>query len=569
MHTPLHHAPLHHALLHHQDRAGLAPRTSKGAPLPPSPNISRRALAALAALALLAAACSSGGGKSATDVAVSASHTLKLAFGADMQVPDPDIFYEIEGNAVVTSVYEGLVKYANGTTQIVPALAQSWTISPDGLTYTFKLRPNVTFHDGTPVNSAAAKFSFQRRAGVNSAPAYMVADVVGMDAPDPLTFVVHLDKPVSAFMDYLAAPYSPKLVSPTAVTAHETGGNPGDWAQGWLKTNDAGTGPYTISQFVPGSHYVLSSYTGYWGTKPYYSAVTITIVPDASTQQVELQNGQLSMIMHGLPVNAVDSFKSNPNFVVKEFPAQLKAMLYVNPNKGVFASAALRQALRSAINKKAIVSSVYGNTLATVSTQAFPVGEFPAGQAADNPAYDPSKLTSAVHALTGSKTVRLAYSTDDPTNQRVAEFVQSELSAVGLSVTIQGVPIGQVFNYASTPPDQLPDLLVWTVNPDDSHPDSWIRIFSNTNGSLNELHGSVPQADTLMDAGLHATDPATIQQDYAQAGVLVAGSGEWISIADVKDTVVSHAGVTGWYFQLPTADTVVLGNLAFSGGSGG
>jgi peptide/nickel transport system substrate-binding protein len=535
----------------------------------PVSNPTRRALVVLAAVAVLLAACGSSGPSSGASSAVSSSHTLKLAFGHDMQVPDPDIFYEIEGNAVVTSVYEGLVKYANGSTKIVPALADSWTASPDGLTYTFKLHPNVTFHDGTAVDSAAAKFSFQRRAGVNSAPAYMVADVASMDTPDPLTFVVHLDKPVSAFLDYLAAPYSPKLVSPTAVQAHETGGNPGDWAQNWLKTNDAGTGPYAISQFVPGSHYVLTAYPGYWGTKPYYSTVTINIVPDASTQQVELQNGQLSMILHGLPVNAVQSFRSDSGFEVKDFPAELKAMLYVNPNKGVFANPTIRTDLRSAINKKAIVSSVYGNTLATVSTQAYPINEFPAGQAADNPTYDPSKLSSAVHSSQGSKTVDLVYSTDDPTNQRVAEFVQSELSAVGLSVTIRGVPLSQVFNYASTPPDQVPDLLVWTVNPDDAHPDSWARIFSNTNGSLNELHGSVPQADALMDAGLHSTDPATIQQSYAQAGTLIANSGEWISIADVKDTVVSHAGVSGWYFQLPTGDTVVLGQLAFSGGSSG
>ena len=75
----------------------------------------------------------------------------------------------------------------------------------------------------------------------------------------------------------------------------------------------------------------------------------------------------------------------------------------------------------------------------------------------------------------------------------------------------------------------------------------------------------MPQADALMDAGLHATNPATIQSDYAEAGTLVADSGEWISIADVRDVVVSHAGVSGWYFQLPTADTVALGDLAYTG----
>jgi peptide/nickel transport system substrate-binding protein len=489
------------------------------------------------------------------------SHTLHLAFGADMQVPDPDIFYEIEGNAVMSSIYEGLVQYANGSTKIVPSLATAWTVSPDGMTYTFTLRTGVTFHDGTPFNSAAAAFSFSRRTGVNSAPAYMLADVTSTATPDPQTFVVHLDKPVSAFLDYLAAPYGPKMVSPTLVQANEVGGNPGDWAQGYLKTHDAGTGPYQISDFVPGSHYTLTAYPGYWGTKPYYTSIDINIVPDISTQEIELQNGQLSMSLHGLPVNAVSTFNSNPSFVVKEFPVQLKSMLYVNPNVGIFKSAAVRTALRSAINKKAIVASVYGNQLATVSTQAYPVGEFPKNLALDNPTYDPSKLTAALKKASGSKTVTLAYSTDDPNNQRVAEFVQTELSAAGLNVSLHGVPIAQAFNYASTPASQVPNLFIWTVNPDDSHPDSWIRIFSNTNGSLNELHGSVPAADQLMDAGLHSTDPATIQKDYAQAGTLVANSGEWISIADVRDTVVGPKGMVGFYTQPPMADTVMLGLL--------
>jgi peptide/nickel transport system substrate-binding protein len=525
---------------------------------------------ALAAFAISACggSTSTSSGPSSAALNVSASHILNLAFGADMQVPDPDIFYEIEGNAVVTSVYEGLVRYASGSTTIEPALAQSWSISPDGLTYTFHLRPGVTFHDGTQVDSQAAAFSFARRTGVNSAPAYMLANVVSTQTPDPLTFIVHLNQPVAAFMDYLASPYGPKLVSPTTVKAHEIGVNAsnanGDWSQQYLKTHDAGTGPYEITQFVPGSHYVLSAYPGYWGAKPYYTTVNINIVPDISVQQAELGSGQLSMILHGLPVNAVDSFKGNKDFEVQAFPAQLKAMLYLNPNIGIFQSPAVRSALREAINKSAIVTAVYGNTLATVSNQAYPVDEFPAGMAMDDPTYNPSALKTALASASGSKNISLAYSTDDPTNQRLAEFIQTELDADGLNVEVHGVPIGQVFDYASTPAAQLPNLLVWTVNPDDSAPDSWIRIFSNTNGSLNELHGSVPKADALMDAGLHSTNPATIQQDYAEAGSLVADSGEWISIADVKDVVVAHAGVSGWYFQLPTADTVVLGDLAYT-----
>ncbi len=188
--------------------------------------------------------------------------------------------------------------------------------------------------------------------------------------------------------------------------------------------------------------------------------------------------------------------------------------------------------------------------------------------AMDDPTYDPSKLKRCAGAPPRVRRPSISvYSTDDATNQRVASFVQLELQAEGkLSVTVQagGVPIGQIFNYVSEPASSsLPNLLIWKVNPDDAHPDSWIRIFSNTNGSLNELHGSVPAADKLMDEGLHSTNPKAIQSDYAEAGKLVAQSGEWISIADVKDTVVAWKGITGWYHQLPTAFTVVLGDLRY------
>ena len=97
-----------------------------------------------------------------------------MAFNANMQVPDPDIFYEVEGNEVTTSVYEGLVRYKPDSPEIEGALAESWTVSPDGKTYTFKLRPNVKFHDGTAMDSAVVEGRLQaahrreQRAGLHA-----------------------------------------------------------------------------------------------------------------------------------------------------------------------------------------------------------------------------------------------------------------------------------------------------------------------------------------------------------------------------------------------------------------
>jgi len=525
------------------------------------------ALVVVSAAALALSACgsssSSGAGGTATSNGSGSGdkaklQTINLAYNADMQVPDPDIFYELEGNSVVTSVYEGLVRYKPNSTVIEGALATSWTISPDGKTYTFHLRPGVKFHDGTPFNSAAMKFSFQRRTKVNSAPAYMLADVTSYDTPNPLTIVVHLDQPVSSFMDYMAAPYGPKAVSPTLVNAHEV---KGDSAQGYLKTHDAGTGPYMITGFDLGIKYTLSAFNGYWGGAPDVKTITMSIIPDISTQELKLQSGELSMIMHGLSTNDISSLEGQ-GFEVHRFPAFFKAWIMVNENKGVFKDKALRLALASAVDKKQLTSEVFGDN-ATVSTQFYPAGELPPPDAADTPTFDPTKLADAVKGLSNKK-VDIGFSSDDPRNGRLAELVQTELQAAGLDATVRGIPIAQVFDLPNHP-DQAPDLLLSTVNPDAASPETWARIFANTKGSLNWEQCSVPAADAQMDKGLHATTKSAVDAAYAQAGSDLISDGCFITIADVKDVVVAEKGYTNFLHQMPTVFTVRFGSLKIAG----
>jgi peptide/nickel transport system substrate-binding protein len=390
-----------------------------------------------------------------------------------------------------------------------------------------------------------------------SAPGYMLADVTGYATPDPLTFVVHLKNPVSPFLDYLAAPYGPKVSSSALLAAHA--GTDND--QAWLKTHDAGTGPFTMSDFVPGDHYTLTRFDGYWGGKAAVAQIHIAILPDISTQQLELKGGQLQMILHGLSKDDIASYEGNAKFQVQRFPALFKTWLMVNANKGILKDQALRTALQSDINKQQIVDQVYGND-ATLSTQIYPAGELPAGTAMDTPKYDPTILANAVKGLSNKK-VDLAYSSDDARNQRDAEIIQTELQAAGLNATVRGIPIAQVFDLPNHA-DQAPDLLLSTVNPDAAHPDTWARIFMNTKGTLNWLLCSVPAADAQMDIGLHATDQAAMQAAYAKAGDLLVASGCFDSIGDVKDVAVAQAGYSNWVHQLPTLFTVRFGDLKLS-----
>ncbi|MCU1428043.1 MAG: transporter substrate-binding protein [Actinomycetia bacterium] len=509
-----------------------------------------RLAALVAALALAVAACggtSSGNASSGNNGGGNggaASTTLRTAFVADMQVPDPDIFYETEGNQVVMSTYEGLVRYQQNppTNALEGLLATSWEKSADGKTYTFHLRSNVKFEDGTPMDSAAAKASFERRPKVNQGPAYMLAQVASYGTPDPLTFVVNLKQPVSAFMDYLAAPYGPKLLSPTAMTKYAKGG---DFTQGYLKTHSIGTGPYYIKSFTLGQQYVLAANPNYWGAKPKITTIEINIVPDLSTQQLKIEGGDLD-ILHNLPAATTNTFKTKSGFQVITIPALQKSVLKINPQKAPFNDLSLRQALRAAIDRNKLTSEIYGN-LGTVSTQMLPAGMQPAGTGLDSYTYDPTLLPAAVKKLpSSSKSITIAYASGFVNDQRTAEAIQKVLADAGFNAKVTPITLAQFFALRDQPESKVPNLLVETANPDAAHPDTYLRIFFNTGGFLNYVKGGSKAADAEMDRGLYTNDPAVVKDAYEKASQLVHDSATFVTIADVKGTFVATTKLKGW-----------------------
>ena len=153
---------------------------------------------------------------------------MNLSFLQDPgQPPDPDVYYAGEGLLLTRNMYQGLLQYKTGTAQRVlePELATSWTVSKNGLVYTFDLRHGVLFHDGTPFTSAAIAPDFARRAAVDGGPAYQVGDVASVETPNPYQAVITLKTPNTAFLDYLASPYGPVMESPSALAAHKGSNN--------------------------------------------------------------------------------------------------------------------------------------------------------------------------------------------------------------------------------------------------------------------------------------------------------------------------------------------------------
>ncbi len=501
--------------------------------------------ALMAVAAVLALAVTGCGAKTKDEVAASAatgaqgssagSDTLTVPYLADMSVPDPDVFYDIEGNSVILNTYEGLVKYAPDSTKIVPALAQSFTESSDRLTYTFKLKPGVKFHSGAAMTSRDVKASFERRAKVGQAPAYMVEPIASMATPDPLTFVVKLKSPVDPFLAYMASSWGPKVIGPAALKT-----NAGkDFGQKWLQTHGDGTGPFKLSAFQRGRQYTLTRNDAYYGAKPFFREVDLKITPDIGTQRLEVSKGDLDGVMHSFPASELQSLPSSVK--VQREDSNLRLLLYVNTNKAPFDDPAVRRGLRSALDVDQLVKQAYSDT-ASKST-----GPYPPALLADQPALPYAPDPAAAKAASGqasTKKLSMAYSADESgVQRRVSELIQAQLTAVGYDVTLKEVQLPQTYAYVKDLKN-APDLLLATNTPDAAHPDTWARILFQSAGGLNFLGFKSTELDKTLDEALPATD-ATAAALYKKVGEQIIDSDSMFFLGDVKDVFVLNKGLTG------------------------
>jgi peptide/nickel transport system substrate-binding protein len=485
------------------------------------------------------------------------SRTLATPFSFNPGSLDPDIFYGNEGLEVTTSCYEGLLRYKDNTTEIVPDLATSYTVSKNGKTYTFQLRRNVRFSDGTPFNSSAMAYDLMRRLAVNGGPAYMVKPIASTNTSNPNVLVIHLKTPENPFPSWLASPYGPKAVSPTVIKAH-LGSN---HAQTWLANHCAGTGPYTLAKAVPGQTYQLQANPDYWGSKPYFTTINIPVIPSFSTQELELRAGQLAVMTHGIPLAELKSFTANPQFQVAVLPGISAMNLWINIHKPNLQKLAVRKAISMALNRQLLDKEVYGNT-ATVYNGLFAPGTLP-DKYGYHIAYAPAKARSIVAKVpTSQRSINLVYTTDNASNQQLAGLMSQELDSVGFNVTLRGLPETEVFNFGTEPNSQRPDMIVLPQNPDDASPSSAAQIdWLSPAGAGAFFPPLSPAADNVLERATMSTAPSQATALYGKASEMYAALDAYVPIADNETVIVARKGLTGFGVQrqgLWTADLATL-----------
>ena len=226
---------------------------------------------------------------------------------AEPKALDPAAVTAVNDFRILMNVYDGLVRYKDGTLEVEPALAESWEISEDGTVYTFTLREGVSFHDGSPFNAEAVKFNFDRMLNEDhpfhdTGPfplSFFFSAVEATEVVDDMTVKFTLNAPYAPFLSNLAYPTG-LIVSPAAVEQHGA-----DFGR-----NPSGTGPFTFAEWRSNEAVVIEANGDYWDGAPALQAVVFRPITDANTRTAEMLAGGIDLMVEVPPV-ALSEFQGD------------------------------------------------------------------------------------------------------------------------------------------------------------------------------------------------------------------------------------------------------------------
>lgn len=369
-------------------------------------------------LALLAAACLCMA-VSMTSFAADKSDIV-VAVDADVDTLHPTDFSTTVELGVLNQIYDTLLYYSpDGTKDPEPRIAESYEISDDGLDYTFHLRDDVTFHDGTPVTADDVVFSIE----LYKASEYQgsqISMLSSVEATDEHTVVCHLDAPYSPFLQGIC---SPMIASKAYYESSEDD----------FVNNPIGTGPYKFVSRAKGSNIKLEANEDYYRGAPEIKEVTFEVIPDSSTKAIALQTGEVNFAE--IDSATKPQLEANPAITIAEVPTSAFSYIAMNTEKEPFNDVKVRQAINYAIDRDNLVAVCYDGE-AEVNSNICAKERFGYSDDQFQYTYDPEKAKELLAEAGIETPYDLGEILVAEKYSNLATVIQNDLKAVGLDVTI-------------------------------------------------------------------------------------------------------------------------------------
>lgn len=430
---------------------------------------------------------------------VAQAQTLQIATDQSPVGLDRHVATAFSTVLVTGPIYEGLTATDAGL-QVIPALAESWTISDDGLTYVFTLREGVTFHDGSAFGADDVVATFERvqDEATGSPIASRINMIDSVEATGDHEVTLHLSAPAAALLSELN----------TVVIIPAEAADSVD-----LQRQPIGTGPFMFSEWVPDTYIELTAFDDYWEDGlPLLEAVRFNIVPEASTRQVGLSTGTYDMLPNIDSATAV-TLQATPSVGLLETADLAYSLIGMNTTEAPFDDPVVRQAVNMGIDRDQLVQAVYfgqaepgGPVSPALNEWAMPVSDFSCYGA--DPAAAQQMLADAGYDGPVAFTINVLGSLQTVVD--AAQVVQAQLNEAGFDVTLNVQEQGTfVQDWRNSNFQAFASL-----NGGRTDPDGYLYRTFHTDGSTNVFNYSDSQVDEWLDDGRSATDPAEREVIY-------------------------------------------------------
>jgi len=441
-------------------------------------SLRRYSAAGLAALLLCAAP--------AALMAATPADTLVIADAIDDIVSlDPAEAYEFSGLDLNNNTYDGLVEIDPATLGMIPGLAESWSVAEDGTTFTFKMKPGLTFSSGNPVTAEAAAWSLQRVIKLNKTPAFILSqfgwtaeNVDQMVTGKGDTLTLKTDKAYAPTFLYncLTAGVA-EIVDAETVKTHDVNG---DMGNEWLKSNSAGTGAYVLKSYKPKEGYVLEMRKGYWRGDAKIAKIFMQHVPEAATQRLQVEKGDIDIERTMTPVE-VAGLAGNADVTLQQDVGGQIYYLAFNQKNEQYKNPKLLDAMRWAVDYQGMADTIMKGAV-IVHESFLPQGYL--GALDDQPYHLDIDKAKALVAESGIKDPQVKLSVRNAADRMdVAQSIQNTFGQAGITVTLDvGDGAEQLKSYRA----RTHDATLQTWGPDYPDPNTNASTFAENPNNSDE-----------------------------------------------------------------------------------
>ena len=468
--------------------------------------------------------------------------TLRVGITQEILNLDPHVATAFSSYQVLDLVYETLLRLNPRTLDIEPWLAQSWSVSSDGLEYTITLRRDVTFHDGSALDATDVKYTIDRilNPATRSPQASFLAPVKEVTIVNPFVVKITLKQPSASFLSVLAG--RGRWIVP--LEFEDKVGDP--------RVKTLGTGSFQLAEFSAGS-VRLVRHERYWrkddqGNRlPYADAAVYRVIPDPATLRAALRAGELDLIIgFGVDITAARALSGVAELRVMTVSDLAYSLLGIQTERPPFSDLRVRQALSLAVDRAQLIQVVYSGR-ATAGGPIPPTvaawGPIPATRLPNyrpNPARSRELLAQAGHPRGVS--IKMMPIATVPEAVQIAQVLKEQLAAGGFTVEIEQVDFATFL--ARWRGSQF-DTFV-SLNGGDIDPDVHLYRHIHSTGSTNVFKFKDPALDQLLDQARVTPDPARRRQMYAQVQQAIAERVPFLFLAYADLFAVSRTAVQGF-----------------------